>query len=245
MPGATAAGRTPNSTPSTRNSASRSTAPPGRRSSSMRSAAPTSGAERRPRLPGLAPGLSRRPVHGLVPAPGAHGYLMPGYNYDSLVELRPVNESATASETGRISGLTWLVATAGVVAVGMWLSRRGGASSTRPSGRTGRARGGVATVRRRKSSRRSADARLRAHRQLLPVPRAARSGRPARAEPTPHRAGRGPAPVRARARPAARASVRHLRDGDGHREPRRPLRTCPRSRPRSGRAWARRCCSSG
>ena len=62
---------------------------------------------------------------GWVPAPGARGYLMPGYNYDSLVELRPVNESATASETGRISGLTWLVATAGVVAVGMWLSRRG------------------------------------------------------------------------------------------------------------------------
>ena len=37
---------------------------------------------------------------GWVPAPGADGYLLPGYNYDSLVELRSV--SASAVETGSV-----------------------------------------------------------------------------------------------------------------------------------------------
>ena len=64
---------------------------------------------------------------GWVPAPGADGYLMPGYNYDSLVELRSVSESVAASSGGSsgIPGWIWLVAGVGIVAVIVVFSRRG------------------------------------------------------------------------------------------------------------------------
>ena len=64
---------------------------------------------------------------GWVPAPGADGYLMPGYNYDSLVKLRSVSESVAASSGGSsgIPGWVWLVAGVGIVAVIVGFSRRG------------------------------------------------------------------------------------------------------------------------
>lgn len=64
---------------------------------------------------------------GWVPAPGADGYLLPGYNYDSLVELRPVSESVAGSSggSGGIPGWIWLAAGVGVVAAIVVLSRRG------------------------------------------------------------------------------------------------------------------------
>lgn len=64
---------------------------------------------------------------GWVPAPGAGGYLLPGYNYDSLVELRPVSESVASSSGGSsgIPGWLWLAAAVGIVALIVVLSRRG------------------------------------------------------------------------------------------------------------------------
>ena len=64
---------------------------------------------------------------GWVPAPGAGGYLLPGYNYDSLVELQPVSESVASSSGGSsgIPGWLWLAAAVGIVALIVVLSRRG------------------------------------------------------------------------------------------------------------------------
>ena len=54
---------------------------------------------------------------GWVPAPGAEGYLLPGYNYDSVIKLRAVSES-TASTSGGSSGIPgWIWAAAGVALV--------------------------------------------------------------------------------------------------------------------------------
>jgi peptide/nickel transport system substrate-binding protein len=49
---------------------------------------------------------------GWVPAPGADGYLLPGYNYDSLVELRPVDDTVAGSSggAGGLPGWAWLAA---------------------------------------------------------------------------------------------------------------------------------------
>ena len=57
---------------------------------------------------------------GWVPAPGAGGYLLPGYNYDSLVELRPVDDTVAGSSggAGGLPGWAWLavaVLTAGLI----------------------------------------------------------------------------------------------------------------------------------
>jgi peptide/nickel transport system substrate-binding protein len=63
---------------------------------------------------------------GWVPAPGANGYLLPGYNYDSVVELRPVSASAggSAPSTG-VPGWIWLVAVGAVVVLVVVMIRRG------------------------------------------------------------------------------------------------------------------------
>ncbi len=48
---------------------------------------------------------------GWIPAPGPHGYLMPGYNYESVVALKPVLASAGSSAaSGLVPGWMWLVA---------------------------------------------------------------------------------------------------------------------------------------
>ncbi|HEY5860974.1 MAG TPA: hypothetical protein VIX62_11870, partial [Actinomycetota bacterium] len=64
---------------------------------------------------------------GWVPNPGDDGYLLPGYNYDSLVSLRAVDDSVAATSGGSsgIPGWLWLVAGAAVVAVIVVMSRRG------------------------------------------------------------------------------------------------------------------------
>lgn len=64
---------------------------------------------------------------GWVPAPGADGYLLPGYNYDSLVQLQPVSESVASSSGGSsgIPGWLWLAGAVGIVAAIVVLSRRG------------------------------------------------------------------------------------------------------------------------
>ena len=59
---------------------------------------------------------------GWVPAPGAEGYLLPGYNYDSLVELRPVDDTVAGSSggAGGLPGWAWLAAA--VVTTGLIVS---------------------------------------------------------------------------------------------------------------------------
>ncbi len=63
---------------------------------------------------------------GWVPAPGPHGYLMPGYNYDSLIAVHPVATS-TPGETGSSSvpGWLWLVVIGGIAVITIWFVRRG------------------------------------------------------------------------------------------------------------------------
>ena len=59
---------------------------------------------------------------GWVPAPGADGYLLPGYNYDSLIELRPVDDTVAGSSggAGGLPGWAWLAAA--VVTTGLIVS---------------------------------------------------------------------------------------------------------------------------
>jgi peptide/nickel transport system substrate-binding protein len=55
---------------------------------------------------------------GWVPAPGVHGYLLPGYNYDSLVHVHPVTGSTgTPASPGLPLGV-WGIATAAVLVLG-------------------------------------------------------------------------------------------------------------------------------
>jgi peptide/nickel transport system substrate-binding protein len=63
---------------------------------------------------------------GWVPAPGANGYLLPGYNYDSLVELHAVSESA-AAESGSVGvpGWIWVVGVAMIIGLVFVMVRRG------------------------------------------------------------------------------------------------------------------------
>ena len=63
---------------------------------------------------------------GWVPAPGANGYLLPGYNYDSLIALRAVDASvAGGSGAGGVPGWLWLTIAAVGITVGTLLTRRG------------------------------------------------------------------------------------------------------------------------
>lgn len=63
---------------------------------------------------------------GWTPAPGEHGYLMPGYNYDSLVSVHPVaSSSGTAASSSSVPGWIWLVAIAGIALVVVVVVRRG------------------------------------------------------------------------------------------------------------------------
>jgi len=63
---------------------------------------------------------------GWTPAPGDHGYLMPGYNYDSLVSVHPVaSSSGTAASSSSVPGWIWLVAIAGIALIVVVVVRRG------------------------------------------------------------------------------------------------------------------------
>ena len=63
---------------------------------------------------------------GWVPSPGPNGYLIPGYTYDSFVQLRPVDGAAGGSSGGTTgpSGFAWLFATAAATALIVGTSRR-------------------------------------------------------------------------------------------------------------------------
>jgi peptide/nickel transport system substrate-binding protein len=61
---------------------------------------------------------------GWVPAPGANGYLLPGYNYDSLLSIHLVSAAAPSGGSS-VPGWIWLVAIVVVAAVVVVLVRRG------------------------------------------------------------------------------------------------------------------------
>jgi peptide/nickel transport system substrate-binding protein len=63
---------------------------------------------------------------GWIGAPGANGYLLPGYNYDSLVAVHPV-EGATlgSSASSSVPGWIWIVVAAVIAAGVVLLMRRG------------------------------------------------------------------------------------------------------------------------
>jgi peptide/nickel transport system substrate-binding protein len=52
-----------------------------------------------------------------VPAPGPHGYLLPGYNYDSLVSIRPVAAGGTTPAAPGVAPWVWVVGGVAAVAI--------------------------------------------------------------------------------------------------------------------------------
>jgi peptide/nickel transport system substrate-binding protein len=64
---------------------------------------------------------------GWTPAPGEQGYLIPGYNYESLLTVQPVAGAVTAqaaSSEGGIPAWVWVVGIVAIVAVGVLVARR-------------------------------------------------------------------------------------------------------------------------
>jgi peptide/nickel transport system substrate-binding protein len=62
---------------------------------------------------------------GWVPAPGRDGYLLPGYNYDSLVSVHPVGESTASAGSSEVPGWIWLIVAIVVVGLIVFFIRRG------------------------------------------------------------------------------------------------------------------------
>jgi peptide/nickel transport system substrate-binding protein len=62
---------------------------------------------------------------GWTPAPGPHGYLMPGYNYESLLTVHPVSASGASTGSSGIPAWVLLVAVAAIVVISWALVRRG------------------------------------------------------------------------------------------------------------------------
>jgi peptide/nickel transport system substrate-binding protein len=63
---------------------------------------------------------------GWVPAPGPHGYLTPGYNYDSLVAVHPVATSTSSSSgSSSVPGWLWLVVIGVLALITFLFVRRG------------------------------------------------------------------------------------------------------------------------
>lgn len=62
---------------------------------------------------------------GWVPTPTDHGYLLPSYNYDSLVKIRPVTGSAATPAAAGLTGWIWGAAAAVVALAGGALVVRG------------------------------------------------------------------------------------------------------------------------
>jgi peptide/nickel transport system substrate-binding protein len=61
-----------------------------------------------------------------TPHPGENGYLMPTYNYDSLVSIRPVGETASsAPPTSGLPSWIWIVGAVAVVGIVVLLMRGG------------------------------------------------------------------------------------------------------------------------
>jgi peptide/nickel transport system substrate-binding protein len=62
---------------------------------------------------------------GWTPAPGPHGYLMPGYNYESLLTVHPVSASGANTGSSGIPAWVLLVVVIAIVALSWALVRRG------------------------------------------------------------------------------------------------------------------------
>jgi peptide/nickel transport system substrate-binding protein len=62
---------------------------------------------------------------GWTPAPGPHGYLMPGYNYESLITVHPVSANESTAASAGFPGWIWLVVVAVVAGVVWFMVRRG------------------------------------------------------------------------------------------------------------------------
>jgi peptide/nickel transport system substrate-binding protein len=62
---------------------------------------------------------------GWVPHPGEDGYLMPTYNYDSLISIRPVGETSAAASTSGLPAWLWIVGVAAVAGAVVLFARRG------------------------------------------------------------------------------------------------------------------------
>ena len=60
-----------------------------------------------------------------TPHPGENGYLMPTYNYDSLVSIRPVGETSAAASTSGLPAWIWIVGVVAIAGVAMLAMRRG------------------------------------------------------------------------------------------------------------------------
>ena len=61
---------------------------------------------------------------GWVPSPAGDGYLLPTYNYDSLVSITPV-EGASSSGSSGVPGWVWLAAGVAIAAIVVVVVRRG------------------------------------------------------------------------------------------------------------------------
>jgi len=60
---------------------------------------------------------------GWVPAPGANGYLIPGYNYDSFTHIQPLAADRAASGSTGLPPWVWLVVILAVAGLGFWMVR--------------------------------------------------------------------------------------------------------------------------
>jgi peptide/nickel transport system substrate-binding protein len=61
---------------------------------------------------------------GWTPSPGSDGYLLPTYNYDTLLTIKPV-EGAAASGSSSVPGWVWIVVAAVIAVVAIVIVRRG------------------------------------------------------------------------------------------------------------------------
>ena len=76
--------------------------------------------------PGWVQAYRNDRFEGWVSAPGPNGYLMPGYNYDSLVAVHPVATSTgSSSDPSGVPGWLWLVIIGAIAGGTILLVRRG------------------------------------------------------------------------------------------------------------------------
>ena len=61
---------------------------------------------------------------GWVGQPGADGYILPTYNYDTWLYLHPIGDASSSSSTG-LPGWVWLIAAVAIVGVVVMVMRRG------------------------------------------------------------------------------------------------------------------------
>jgi peptide/nickel transport system substrate-binding protein len=62
---------------------------------------------------------------GWVGQPGPDGYLLPTYNYDTWLSLKPIGETSSGGGSSGIPGWVWLVAALVIVGIVVVVMRRG------------------------------------------------------------------------------------------------------------------------